>query len=388
MTRRSTTAAAAAISEHPLPTHAVGDAVGEVLDALGSTRPDLAAVFVTGNHAGVLEDIGRTVRAVLRPRVLVGAAARSVLGGHREVEEQPAVVVWAARCGRATPVRIRTARMEDGWSVTGLPHSAADGPRTLLVLADPFSFPTDGFLDRLATTCPELHVVGGLASLALGPGGSRLLLDDQIHTSGAVGVLFDRGADVDAVVSQGARPVGDPFVVTRADGRHLLELGGQPAITRLRDLLEALSPQERASAVRGLQLGLVLDESRATFGRGDFRIRPILAADAGTGSVALGEDVEVGRTVQFQLRDAATADDDLRQALGGRRAEGALVATSSGRGHGLFGYPDHDADVVSSLLGTRATAGLFTAGEIGPVDRRNLLHGFGTAVLLFGPHPA
>ncbi len=132
----------------------------------------------------------------------------------------------------------------------------------------------------------------------------------------------------------------------------------------------------------------MLDESRATFGRGDFRIRPILAADAGTGSVALGEDVEVGRTVQFQLRDAATADDDLRQALAGRRAEGALVATSSGRGHGLFGYPDHDADVVSSLLGTRATAGLFTAGELGPVDRRNLLHGFGTAVLLFGPHPA
>jgi small ligand-binding sensory domain FIST len=224
--------------------------------------------------------------------------------------------------------------------------------------------------------------------VALGPGGSRLVVDDELHTSGAVGVLLDRDADVDVVVSQGARPVGEPFVVTQADGRHLLELGGRSAVGRLRELLEALSPEERGSAVRGLQLGLVLDESRATFGRGDFRIRPILGADAATGAVTLGEDVEVGRTVQFQLRDAATADDDLRAALDGRRASGGIVVTSTGRGHGLFGYPDHDADVVSSLLGTRATAGLFAAGEIGPVDGRNLLHGFATAVLLFGPRPA
>lgn len=379
--------AAAAISEHPIPTHAVGDAIGEVLDRLG-TRPDLAAVFVTGGHAGALEDIARTVRTVLRPRTLIGAAASSVVGGHREVEQQPAVVVWAARCGRTVPVRIRTARMDDGWSVTGLPSIVADGERSMFLLGDPFSFPADGVIERVSRTCPSLSVVGGLVAGALGPGGTRLVLDDEVHTTGAVGVVFDRGADVAAITSHGARAVGDPFVITRVDGHHLLELGGQPAVARLRELLGDLSPAERGVAAAGLQVGIVLDESRPTFGRADFRIRPVLGADLATGSVGIGETVEVGQTVQFHLRDADGADADLRESLHGIRGDAALVVTSSRRGHALFGYPDHDADVVSTALDTRATAGVFSDAEIGPVRGRNQVHAGSASVVVVGARPA
>lgn len=380
-------AAAAAISEHPLPTHAVGDAVGEVLDRLG-TRPDLAAVFVTGNHAGALEDIARTVRAVLRPRTLVGAASTAVLGGHREVEQQPAVVVWAARCGRTVPVRIRTARMDDGWSVTGLPSIVADGERQLFVLADPFSFPADGVVERVSRTAPDLSVVGGLVAGALGPGGTRLVLDDEVHTSGAVGVVFERGADVAAVTSHGARAVGEPFVITRVDAHHVLELGGRPAVARLRELLEDLAPGERAVAASGLQIGIVLDESRSSFGRADFRIRPVVGADLASGAVSLGESLEVGQTVQFHLRDADAADADLRASLRGLAGDAALVVTSARRGHALFGYPDHDADVVSTSLDTRATAGVFCDAEIGPVQGRNQVHSGSTSVAVVGARPA
>lgn len=378
---------AAAISEHPLPTHATGDAVGEVLDQLGA-RPDLVVVTVTGNHAGALEDIARTARSVLRPRALLGAASASVIGGHREVEQRPAVAIWAARLGRVEPVRIRTARMDDGWAVTGLPAAAAEGRRILVLFADPHSFPTDGVLEQLGETCPELEVVGGLVAGALGPGGARLALDDEVHSSGAVGVLLEPGADVETVVSHGARAVGDPLVVTRVDGRHVLELAGQPAIDRLREVLEGLAPEERAVAAGGLQVGIVIDEGRAEFGRSDFRIRPMVGADMGSGAVVVGDALELGQTVQFHLRDAPGADDDLRAALAGRRAAGALVATSTGRGQRLFGYPDHDADVVSTLTGSRATAGIFTEGEIAPVGGRNLLHTASTAILLVGPRDA
>ncbi|MBK5222337.1 MAG: FIST C-terminal domain-containing protein [Acidimicrobiia bacterium] len=381
---RGVVTAAAALSEHPLATHAVGDAVGDILDQLDG-RPDLATVFVTGNHAGALEDIASTVRTVLRPRVLVGAAATAVLGGHREVEQQPGVAVWAARCAEVTPVRIRTARMDDGWSVSGLPQLAADGERVLVLLADPHSFPTEGFLRELSVTCPDLKVVGGLTSGTLGPGGSRLVLDDEQHTSGAVGVLLDRGADVATVVSQGCIPIGEPFVVTHADRNHILELGGRPAIDRLRDLLGELSPTDRASAARSLQVGVVVDESRATFGPGDFMVRAVMGVDSGTGAVGIGEIIEVGQTVQFHMRDPATAGDDLRRALDGTTAAGALVFTCTGRGSAMFGFPDHDADVISTYLDTRATSGLFVAGEIGPVHGRSLLHGFSTSMALFGP---
>lgn len=380
-------AAAGAISEHPLTTHAVGEAIGAVLEQIGP-RPDVAAVFVTGHHGGALEDVARTVEVALRPRTIVGGASTAVLGGARAVESGPAVVVWAARCGRVLPVRIRTARMDDGWSVTGLPAAAADGDRSLVLLADPFSFPADAVLERLATSCPALSIVGGLVAGALGPGGSRLVVDGEVHTDGAVGVLFDRDADVAAVTSHGARAIGDPFVVTKVDGRHVLELGGRPAVARLRSMLDELDPVERAAAAAALQVGVVLDESLSSFGRSDFRIRPVLGADPASGAVTVGETLAVGQTLQFHVRDAAGADEDLRESLRGLRAEGALVTTSSRRGGALFGDPHHDADVISTALDVGAVAGVACDGEIGPTGGTNQLHAGSTAIALIGPRPA
>ncbi len=375
---------AAALSEHPLPTHAVGEAAGDVLEQIG-TKPDLVCVFVTSGHAGALEDISGAVRAILRPRLLVAAGAGAIIGGHREVEESPGVVVWAAKTGAIEPVRIDTRRSADGWTVEGLPGRAAQGERTLLLLADPHTFPTDGFLSRLADSAPDLTVVGGLVAGARGAGGTRLALDGRQYTDGAVGVLFGKGADVVPVVAQGCRPVGAPFVVTRADHNIVYELGGRPALERLREVVEQLDPDERARAANGLQIGVVFDESLATFGTGDFLIRNVLGADPSTGGVGVGDVVEVGRTVQFHVRDASSADLALRDALGEIEGDGALVFTCIGRGRGLFGYPDHDADVVATSLATKATAGVFSDGEVGPVGDRNLLHAFSTSMLVFGP---
>jgi small ligand-binding sensory domain FIST len=381
------TIAAAGLSEHPVPAHAAGDAFGAVLDQLGP-EPDLVSVFVTGNHAGALDDITRAATQILRPRALVGVAASGVLGGGREVEEQPGVAVFAARCGGLTPVRLRAARMESGWNVSGLPRSAADGERTLVLLADPHSFPADSFLEHLARHAPGLRVVGGLTSGALGPGGARLVVDGQEHTEGAVGLLLGPDAPVVTVVSQGCRPIGAPFVVTGADGRHLLELGGRPAIDRLRDILEDLDPADRLLATRSLQVGFVIDEAQATFGRGDFMVRPVMSVDARSGSVTVADDVAVGRTVQFQLRDKEAAADDLRDALSGIRADGALVFTCTGRGRRLFDRPDHDAETIAELLGTRAAAGMFSAGEFGPVAGRSVVHSSSVSLALFGPRSA
>ncbi|MFP4511790.1 MAG: FIST N-terminal domain-containing protein [Acidimicrobiales bacterium] len=377
---------AAALSEHPLPTHAVGDATGEVLEQLGGA-PDVAAVFVTSGHAGALEDIAAAVRAILSPSLLVGAASTAVIGGHREVEDRPGIAVWAARSRGVAPVRIETRRTDDGWTIQGLPRRAADGDRMLVLFADPFSFPAEGFLEELRSTCPRLTVVGGMAAGAQGPGGSRLLLGDQIHTDGAVGLLLPKDADVAAVVSQGCRPIGEPLVVTRSERNVIFELGGRPALERLREVVEELDPDDRARASAGLHLGLVMDEGQATFGTGDFVIRNVIGADTSAGAVGVAEMVPVGHTVQFHLRDAATADLDLRASLSSIEGDGALVFTCTGRGHDLFGYPDHDADVVAAALGTRATAGFFSANELGPVGGQNFLHGFATSVLVFGPRP-
>jgi small ligand-binding sensory domain FIST len=378
---------ASALSQHPLATHAVGEVVGQVLEQVGP-RPDFAVLFVTGAFAGATEDIAGAVRTLLEPRHLVGTTAVSVLAGDHEVEDQPAVVLFAASWpGQVEPGAIKTvvfdARPEgDGLRVVGTEDVDEPGA-TLVLLADPFSFPIDGFLAEMQHRSPDLTVVGGLASGASGRGGNRLVADRRVVDRGAVGLLLPAGLAITPLVSQGCRPVGSPLVVTASRDNLIQEIAGRPALERVMEAAEAATPEDRSLMARGLHLGLVVDEHRESFGQGDFLIRNVLGADRETKAVAVGAEVEVGATVQFQVRDADSADHDLRATLAGTGGRAALVFTCNGRGTHLFGEPHHDATVVSDHLDGGAVAGMFCAGEIGPVGNRPFVHGFSACVVLF-----
>lgn len=375
---------AAALSEHPLPTHATGEVVGDVLEQLGGAVPDLAVLFVTRAHVGVLEDVAATVRSLLNPGTLLAATAVSVLGGREEAEEVPAVSLWAGTTGPVVPVALDALLADEGVVVAGLDPEALDAAGTLLLLADPATFPVAELLDELGRSHPHLAVVGGVASAGAGPGANRLVVDDRLTDRGAVGVLVPREVPVGTVVSQGCAPVGAPFTVTRSERNMIHEIAGRPALERVEELIAAMTPDERSKAAQGLHLGRVIDEHKATFERGDFLIRNVLGADRSNGAVAVGDEVEIGDTVQFQVRDAESADTDLRLLLDGRSAAGALVFTCNGRGRNLFDDPHHDASVVVESLDTTAVAGMFCAGEIGPVGGHSFLHGFTASIALFG----
>ena len=373
-----------AMSQHPVAAHAVGECAGEIMESLGGEDPDLVVCFASPHFLGTFDDVVHALRQLLDPGVLIGATAVSIIGGAHEIEEQPAISVFAARLpgARVTPVGLRLESTPDGDAVVGWPDLDHE-PTALLLLADPFSFPVDAFLRRLDEDRPGLAVIGGLASAAARPGGNRLALDGDVTGDGAVGVLLD-GADVRTIVSQGCRPVGRPFVVTRGERNFVEELGGQPALRRLQDCVTEMTEDDRALMRAGLHIGLVVDEHKPDFGRGDFLVRGVLGADQQSGSIAVGDHVTVGQTVQFHVRDAGAADEDLRALLAGAEAEAALLFTCNGRGRHLFGVPDHDAGVVEALLGPIPVAGAFCAGEIGPVGGRNFLHGFTASLALFG----
>ena len=383
---------AAAISEHPVAPQAIGELAGSVLEQLDGRAVDLLVVFISPHFAGAAEDIGGVLRAVLHPGILIGSTNAAVVGTGREVEESPAISLWAASFGATTAraVELHAMAGADGTSMRGWPEdrseSGEDREHTLLLLADPFSFPVDGVLRSLGQSQPDLQVIGGMASAARGPGGNRLLVDDRVVDRGAVGVLL-RGSDpVEAVVSQGCRPVGEPFVVTDVDGNYVRGLGGRPALERLQELAATMEEAEREQLQRGLHVGLVVDEHRVDFGRGDFLVRNVLGARADDGAIAIGAMVEVGQTLQFHVRDAAAADADLTQLLAGQTAAGALLFTCSGRGRRLFGGPDHDAAAVADVLGPIPVGGGFCAGEIGPIGRTNHVHTFTASLAVFSAH--
>jgi len=384
---------AAALSEHPVTAHATGEVIGQVLERTdGAVAPDLALLFVTAPHAGALEDAAAAVKATLDPAVLVGCGAESVLGAGREVERTAAVALWTGSGFQAEAIRLAPngsgVAAERGSSVAG----GGPDPEGLLLLADPFSFDAESFFLGLQSERQGLAVVGGMASAAQGPGGNRLVVAErgkpgvQVTDRGAVGAWIGRGAGMRSVVSQGCRPVGRPWAVTRAEGNILYELGGRPALERLMEMARRDLDEREVALVNagGLHIGRVVDEHRETFEAGDFLVRNVLGADQSAGAIAVNDLYEVGATVQFHLRDASSADQDLRSLMAGRRARGALVFTCNGRGTRLFRTAHHDASVVTDALDGAPVAGLFAAGEFGPVGGRNFLHGFTASVALFG----
>ena len=365
---------------------AFSDAAEQARRGLDGAGCDLCLIFAGAPHLIHAKPLLDAVQLALDPEHLLGCGAGGVVGPGRELESGPGAVVWAASLPGAM---IATHRMaaepdEELTGVGGMP--GADQPAdALIVLADPNTFPVDVLLARFNDERPGVPVVGGLAS-ASAAGSAALFHDGDVVDDGAIACSI-AGVSVLPCVSQGATPVGPEMTITAAEGNVIHELASAPAIERLREAIGALEPDEQALAGGGLMLGLVIDENQPEYERGDFLVRPVIGADPESGSVAIGERVRVGQTVRMHVRDGASADEDLREALKPRaealgEVAGSLLFTCNGRGAHMFDVPDHDATTVADVLGA-PVGGFFCAGEIGPVGGRNFLHGFTATMAIF-----
>ncbi|MFC4911076.1 FIST signal transduction protein [Actinomadura gamaensis] len=350
--------------------------------------PDLVFVFVSGGDPDEVEAAARRAHATAGARVFLGCSAAGVIGAGRGVEDRGAVSAWAAVLpdARLTPFRLETLKTEDRLVVVGMPESGDDDVVGVL-LADPYSFPVDAFVERSGEAMPGLPLVGGLAD-GPGRGAARVFVNGEAFGEGAVGVVLGGPVHAATVVSQGARPIGPDMVVTKADENVLYELAGAPALTKLEEVVLGLSPDEQELAGRGLLIGVAMDEYADEHEQGDFLVRGVVGADTDTGAIAIGDVVDVGRTVRFQVRDADAADADLAELLERfdlAPVEGALLFSCNGRGRAMFPDSDHDARVLHRAFGGAAgVGGFFAAGEIGPVGGRNHVHGFTASILAFG----
>jgi len=365
---------------------AVLDSVNRSLE--GRT-PELGVLFVSPHHSRQLKDIVPWIQERSGVSHLIGCSGQGVIGIGQEVEQAPGICLLAAVLPE---VGIETGQIQvqetlEGLAFTGLPE-IPDGPATLLLLGEPYSFPAAEFMNRLDEDYPGMQVIGGMSSGALNPGEECLFLNGQMLARGAVCAVLAGSIQVRAVVSQGCRPFGKTAVITRSEENTILELGGKPSLERLQLEIESLSEGEREILRNGLHLGLAINPSQTSFNRGDFLVRNVIGIDPKIGSMALSDLVRPGQTVQFHLRDAHSASEDLellcREACrSSPTPKGALLFSCNGRGSYLFSKPHHDASTLQRELGPIPLAGFFAAGELGPVGGRNFLHGFTASIALF-----
>ncbi len=361
---------------------AFAEVVAKLKAGLNGLSSDLTVIFSTQHHADKLAEFGKSLRANGLGRVVIGCTCESIVGEGEEIEGTTGLSIWTASLPDVELIPF-SVEGDAGWPANG----GAETPAGMILLADPFRFPIDNFFHRIALERPGTRIMGGMASGARTPGQNQLLLDEATHAEGAVGVIIRGNVAIRSVVSQGCRPIGETMLITKKTDRNIIsELGRRPALEVVQEVFEGVSEAEQEMMRSGLHVGRVINEYQESFGPGDFLVRNVMGADP-SGGLAISDLVKVGQTVQFHVRDAETADEDLRNLLIRARADGpaagALIFTCNGRGSRLFMEPHHDVKAVREQFGPIAAAGFFAMGELGPVGGQNFMHGFTASVVLF-----
>lgn len=366
--------AAAALSEHPLATHAVGESVGHLLDRCG-TAPDVVLVWTASALAGALDDIAAATRSLLSPGLLVGCSADAVLAGERQAEVGPAIALlglWDV--GDVSPIRLD--RHGEGFD--------RNASGTAFVMLSPHGPDPDDLVARSAEQRPELALCGGRVSVRAASTRYRSVIDGTFHHDGGVGLRFGPEVPVSLATSQGCRPIGAPLTVTESSDSVIRTIAGAAAADRLRESLGEDPVDQVSAAERGVWLGISTRPAAEDPVPGSFLVRPVLGIDRETGALATTVEVPVGATVQFHLSDPAGARTDLAAVLADRRAVAGIACTGVGRAAAAQGVPDRDATAIVDLAGPLALAGLGTDVEIGPVEGTVHTHRDSIALLLLG----
>lgn len=371
---------------------AVEHAAETVFLGLGRQEPDLAVVFISAEHAAHFDALPALLQREFENVFIFGCCGGGVIGGGREIEDRPAVAITGAvlpgvrlkgthlDAAQVPPVYAEARAWEDALRIT-----ASQQP-SFLMLADPFSFEAETYIKGMDRIYPLAPKIGGLASGARAVGGTALYLGNQVYHSGCITLALTGNIDIDMVVSQGCRPIGDPMFVTSAHENLVRELDGRSPRDLLSDLFERLPASDRDLFSQSLHMGMAMRTDAGEVTSGDFLVRGILGMDPQTGALWVSANVPPNSVVQFHLRDAATSAMDLERALTTYKAShlvapdaGVLLFSCQGRGIGLYGQADHDSNAFRRLVADLPIGGFFCEGEIGPIHNATFLHGYTSA---------
>ena len=407
-----------ALSTRPSLEAAVNEVV-EAIQAQLSATPHLGLVFLSSTFAS---DYPRLVPLLLEKMplpVLLGCGGGGIIGMKEEqpleIEQTPALSLMVASLPDVTvqPFRINPDQLPDldsppqhWWEL--LEVSPEANPHFLL-LCDPMTTGLTDLLAGLDFAYPQSVKIGGLASGNFQQSVGNLFFFDQQHPSatlypeGIIGVALSGNLQIDTVVAQGCRPIGEPIQIYQGERNIITEvlvsqtdqddLVARPPLEVLRELVQTLSEADQQLAQQSLFVGLAMDEFKMALQAGDFLIRNLLGVDPRHGAIAIGDRVRPGQRLQFHLRDARTSAEDLTLLLDNYRLhqvghllpQGALMFSCLGRGESLYGKPNFDAELFRHYLPQVPLGGFFCNGEIGPVGNRTFLHGYTSAFAIFRP---
>jgi small ligand-binding sensory domain FIST len=381
--------AGAGRSTRAVPAEAADEALNRALAAAGTTGPDLVFLFASGvDEQGASEMAERAV-ALSGTEAVVGCTGMGVLSAEGEVERAAGAAALAVSGDALEAVPLIVDAQTAGEEIPERLMPYAQDAGLLVLLPDVFTVHPADLIAKLSDALPGVPIVGGAAAGSMQDPAAFQWCGTSVTRHGVAGVLLRGDIEVLTGVAQGCRPFGQAYAVTKAEGNVIQEIAFAPAVDALKEALDTLSHAEKENVGPAIFVGLAMDEYATQRGQGDYLIRNLVGLSRTDGSIAIGERVHVGQTIQFNVRTAEAAHEDLEQRMArlarelrGRTGFGVYF-NCLGRGFGLFGQPDHDVSVIGKHLGGLPFAGFFGNAEFAPVGGRNHVHSYtgGMAVI-------
>jgi small ligand-binding sensory domain FIST len=362
---------------------------------LPAPRVSLGLVFMSPKMFPFARQALEILRVHARIPLLAGCSSAGLIAGAQEIEDAPGLVLalYSLPGAELTGFRFTQEQVEQSgesgyWhQETGVEPARTNG---WLVFIDPFHLNSESWIRSWNEAYAPLPAFGGLASGALNQQTAQVYLNGDVFEDGGVAISVGGDVKLEGVISQGCTPIGESWTLTRVEKNLIHQIANRPAYAVLNETFQKLSPDEQRKTHNNLLIGLVVNEYREDFHRGDFLVRNLIGGDPQSGVLAVGALPRMGQMMQFQRRDAAAATEDMnemltsaRTQLGGATIYGGCLCCCNGRGKHLFGRASHDAEMVQERLGPLGLAGFFCNGEIGPVGGKNYLHGFTASLALF-----
>jgi hypothetical protein len=241
---------------------------------------------------------------------------------------------------------------------------------------------------------PEVTIFGATSSDNMRGIVSFQVVDDKVFEHGAWAVGFaDPSLEVDTQATHGFLAVGEPMVVTRAEGTRILELNGRPAWQEYTSRL-GLDP-EKATCGDSIPVGALAEELPAALAEeygNPHLLRVVTQCDA-AGAMDYATTIREGTRLWLTVRDEERifADMDRMMAAmveraGGRKPVAVFHADCLARGRYLFHrvmkeelvgrmqFPLSADGVVPPWLG------MYGFGEFARLGGLNTYHNYTTAI--------
>lgn len=352
---------------------AVTRAVEQALGALGA-RPSVVVAFPTVSH-DLSEDVALAQTLTAAP--LVGMTGNAVLAADGASEAGCSVIALAEPLQAAVRVEAEVsgdARGAGKRAAQGALNAldSSIGSRVLLLFVDTRSGDqAEVIAGAYEAAGPSVPLAGGAAG---GPDPFQIG-EGKTMTDSVVAVALTSPGPLGVGIAHGCQPRSAPSIVTKADGRVVLQLDGR----RAEDVyLEKLGLADRVLNDEEFEAVSVVHPLAQPELSGDVRLRHVLGRTE-SGGLVCATHLPANAAVEFTDEEpdgiVVSAWDSVvsaMRALGGAAPRAALIFDCAGRKRALAVHGEsleREASALIRSLGDEPPplAGLYTHGEIGRV---------------------